>query len=271
MLKNVVVAGVPRSGTSMTAGVYARQGYYVTPDETRDLVQEDATNPMGYWESQTLIERNVEVLRAVDFPFHNTWGFDPIAPEQVARIAELEPLPGHRRFVEEYAEHAPWLWKDPRLCLTLSYWWKVLPAADTAVVVVRRDSDEVYRSFRRVQFTKPERESREDIDAMIEQHMATLWAAIEHHGIPYAVVDHRDFFEDPGSAARTLGDAAGLKLESEDLHVRTELNHSTPAGRVRTAVGWLYMQLPVPARRLVKSVTPRAVAKRVSPEKKYIS
>ena len=36
-LKNTIVIGMPRSGTSMTAAIFARQGYFLAEDTDEEL------------------------------------------------------------------------------------------------------------------------------------------------------------------------------------------------------------------------------------------
>ena len=63
MPKNIIIVGAPRSGTSMTARIFTRQGYFVTEDETNDLQEANEFNPYGFWESAGLRDCNAEVYR----------------------------------------------------------------------------------------------------------------------------------------------------------------------------------------------------------------
>ncbi|MEJ2363028.1 MAG: hypothetical protein P8Z75_16755 [Gammaproteobacteria bacterium] len=53
MAFNTIVVGMPRSGTSMTAAIFARAGYYVSGDDEKQLRIGDEYNPDGYWEART--------------------------------------------------------------------------------------------------------------------------------------------------------------------------------------------------------------------------
>jgi hypothetical protein len=75
MPKNVIVVGMPRSGTSLTASIFSRKGYYVSGNEARELQAGDGHNPFGYCEAKGLIERNVELFSAAGYPHDNTWKF----------------------------------------------------------------------------------------------------------------------------------------------------------------------------------------------------
>lgn len=271
MPKNVIVLGMPRSGTSLTASIFALKGYFVTQDEANELMPPNDDNPLGFWEAEGLVERNVEVYRAVGYAGHNNWGFEPIPTEAVARIRELAPLPGHEAFVADYLERAPWVWKDPRLCLTLSYWWPMLAGSDTAVLFLERDLDEIYRSFKRVQFYPPERESRERVQALADLMLGEARRTIEAHAIPTLTLDHRRYFDDPEGVARELGAFFEIELGPGDLNVRADLNHSTTSGRVRTLAGSAYMSLPEPLRRVIRACVPASLKRSLAPESHYLS
>ena len=154
MRKNVLVVGVPRSGTSMTAHIFVTKGYFVAKDAETELHSGDEFNPKGYWEANSLIEANVDLFKSVGYAFHNTWMFEPITDEQAARIPAVEKMPRHRELVDGYDANRPWIWKDPRLCYTLGYWWQFMNPETTAVLLLRRKVEHVFQSFLRMGWRK---------------------------------------------------------------------------------------------------------------------
>ena len=61
-MRNVVILGMHRSGTSMVAGALASAGIYVGDKAELLAVQED--NPTGFWERSDLVACNEEILSA---------------------------------------------------------------------------------------------------------------------------------------------------------------------------------------------------------------
>src|SRR5918999_879126 len=170
MSKNVIIVGMARSGTSVTARIFTYKGYFIG-DMNKTFVREgDDHNPFGYFEADDLVAENVRVLNDSGFPFHNTWLFQPISQESAARIADIPILPAHRAFLRRYEENAPWVWKDPRLCFTLPYWWRLMDAARTVVVLVRRDPIDIYWSFQRMGWCKWGRAGRDLVVELVRQH-----------------------------------------------------------------------------------------------------
>jgi len=265
--RNVIVVGVPRSGTSMVAGVFANQGYFVAEDPSDQLRTPDHHNPGGYWEAEDLIERNVEVFAAAGFPFHNTWLFDPIASEAADRIPTLSPLPEHAGLVSAYSRHAPWLWKDPRLCYTLSYWWPLMDADTTRVIVIKRDPESTYRSFIRLGWREPSQASRLEVLARIEDHMRAAESALKELEIPHEVVAYEDFGSRPAEVASRLSALLALELTADDLHFESRFDRSRVRGRVIGPLERALEGLPSGVRAAAKRYVPERVARLLFPDR----
>ena len=260
---------MPRSGTSLTAAVFNRHGLFTGHIEGTNTRDGDSLNPFGYFEATDVVERNVDVLRGAGFPAHNTWSHEEIQASAVDRLVTLEPLPGHRAFLESYNEHSPWLWKDPRLCYTLGYWWKLMDPATTAVVVIHRDPMQIYRSFLRMGWCKSGAVAREGVLRRIDAHMRAAAEAVRSLQIPALEIHYRDYQDDPEGLAQRMGDHCGLVLRTEDLNFRPELNHSTVRGRLSHLVWRSRRGLLRPFAGLER-VLPRRIVGLLFPERKYL-
>ena len=267
--KNAIVLGMPRSGTSFAAAIFARQGYYVTSDPEQDLRQGDEHNPFGYWEAGPLVEANSEVLRRVGYEHHNTWIYPAIAEEAVARIRALEPSPEHREFVQSYLPRHPWMWKDPRLCLTLSYWWKLMDPATTSVLLMKRSPESIYHSFRRVNWIQGGAEAHAEVIYKIGQHVGEAERTLREMHIPHTVVDYDRTVESPGGVAMSVGETFGLTLSDADLNVQRGLDHSKLTNRLWVSAKREVGLLPAPLRRALKRLIPSAVYRIAFPEKRF--
>lgn len=267
MPKNAIVVGMPRSGTSLTAAIFARKGYYIGEREL--LRQGDDHNPFGYFEADDLIEANVEVLRKAGFEFHNTWLFEPISDGTVTRILELECREHHRRLVEEQNRRSPWMWKDPRLCYTLPYWWKLVDRDRTRVLLLRRDPGQIYHSFRRMGWRPAGRSARDDVMRRIEHHLGSAEAAIKALKIPYVRVQYMEYLQRPQAIARRLGEFFEVDLSVEDLNVRPDLNHGTLRGRISGLTRLFFTKLPRRPIRALERLFPRMLLAAVFSERRY--
>ena len=263
-LRNAIIVGLPRSGTSLAAAIFARKNYR-TP---RDLLPSNDANPFGYWEAESLNDHNAAILGAAGFPFHNTWMFDRIRPEQARKVYELSPLPEHKRYLQAFEQQRPWVWKDPRFCYTLAYWWPMMNAKTTGVLLVRRNKAAIFRSFDRLDWSRPLARGKEDFYARADDHVAAAMDAIRTFEIPYLEVDYDELLAAPGRVACRLSDFFGISVTAADLNVRRELNHSYLRGRLSGALRTLTRVLPAPAKRVIRGIVPQAVMDALYPEKR---
>jgi hypothetical protein len=135
------VLGMHRSGTSAATRVVEMLG----PHGGRDPIEPDAANPTGYWESRALTALNEQLLDRLG----GSWWDPPALPDGWEREASLDALrtSGAASFGEVFPSQ-PWVWKDPRNCLTLPFWTATLDV-DPVAIVVTRDPLEIARSLER--------------------------------------------------------------------------------------------------------------------------
>jgi hypothetical protein len=138
-----------RSGTSMVARLLNVLGVDLGPADT--LRQPDQFNPTGFWEQQQFIDFNDEILKRLG----GTWRKLPRRPAGWERGTEFDELFDQaRRFVTETFAGIPcWGWKDPRTCVTLPFWQRLLPDL-TYIVCVRNPVDVAHSLEHTMSFKK---------------------------------------------------------------------------------------------------------------------
>jgi hypothetical protein len=218
----------------MTAAVFARQGYFLAKDVDDELRPGDEHNPSGYFEAKGLVEHNARLLRRSGFTGHNTWLFDPITDAQADTLRRLSPTPEDHAFAKEHGEHRPWLWKDPRLCYTLAYWWRLIDQENTRVLVLRRRPEETWNSFVRLDWRADTEQDRADVLARINHHLDAAMRCIEQHRIPHIVVHYDEYLAAPATTAARIGETFGLSLGVDDLGFDKSLNSTRFPRRVQT-------------------------------------
>jgi len=128
----VFVLGMHRSGTSAATRAINLLGVSTAIEE--DIVQPRLENPKGYWESASLVEFNTRLLSAVG----SETGYPAVLQsgwEQSPRVVELRDVA--RSVVERVFPIEPWVWKDPRNCLTFAFWASVLDVRPVVVLMNR--------------------------------------------------------------------------------------------------------------------------------------
>lgn len=123
MTRGLLVVGVGRSGTSIATRLAGSLGLRLP--RSPDLLPGNASNPDGHWESASLAELNDRLLARID----STWWTPPavVSPELVATLAPL-CTDAIRAFEDVFGTSDGWLWKDPRLTVTLPFWSDLIDA-----------------------------------------------------------------------------------------------------------------------------------------------
>lgn len=138
--EGIVVVGMHRSGTSAATRLVNMLG----PALCSDLTEELSGNPTGHWESLSLIGVNDRLLSEMG----RSWWCPPPAGTGFAAADARILTPPDEAAANFDAVHPnrPWVYKDPRLCLTLPFWRRALDRA-LAVVFVYRNPIEVAKSL----------------------------------------------------------------------------------------------------------------------------
>jgi hypothetical protein len=219
MTSGVMVVGMHRSGTSAVTRVVNLLG---VPLGRADDIYSAEDNPSGHWESRTLCALNDVIL-------HNFGGFDmamPPMPRSWLRSRRAEHLRGVMRATfDDVYRGERWLWKDPRICLTLPLWREVLD--DFCVVYVVRDAAPVTSSLHR-----REGFPRFYCHALWEDHNRRAVAASS--GLPMVKVDFDAMLEDPLAQVELLAEglsSLGVELNGEVGAAAASVHGASNPGR----------------------------------------
>jgi len=265
--KNVLVVGMPRSGTSMTASIFTRQGYFVAEDESQELREGDEYNPSGYWEAESLIKSNAEIFKAAGYNHDNTWLFDPITNAQVSKISSLPPQQQHQALIEKFENNTPWIWKDPRLCYTLDYWWPLLNPETTRVLLLKRTPSEIYSSFLRVKWRTASSTNKQDVFERVEHHIAAAQRSIEKYNIPHVVINYSDYKKYPVDTINKLNKTFNIQIQTQDIGYDHKLNNQSFNGIILRITNGIGDILPANIRTMIKKIIPTFVWKIINPNR----
>lgn len=134
--KIVCVLGMHRSGTSALTRVLNILGAYLGPESMWIPPADD--NPTGFWEFEPFVRINRSILKR--------FGGSSMNPPNFADGWEVSPSFNDLReqaisvIAAQFSGSCFWAWKDPRACLTLSFWQQILPGMDY-VFCVRHPGD----------------------------------------------------------------------------------------------------------------------------------
>lgn len=120
----LVIAGMHRSGTSLTAKWLAHCGLHVGDE----LLHRPTDNPTGHYEDLSFLQLHATILRDN--------GLDYLVMDTDMLVFEDRHEAAARALIRDRAGQAQWGWKEPRTALFLDFWKTLLP--DMNVLVVYR-------------------------------------------------------------------------------------------------------------------------------------
>lgn len=184
MADGVFVLGMHRGGTSAATRLVHLLG--VPTCAAEDLMGPTSENPTGYWESRSLTAFNDRLLAEL--------GCDWSCPPVLTPGWHLEPPAADlaepaRELFAAVMPAGQWVWKDPRLCVTLPFWLECLEVSPAVVLTTRNPLEVADSLARRDRFGKPY------ALALWERSLRHALAAVE--GFPLLVTDYGDLVADP--------------------------------------------------------------------------
>lgn len=219
--RHAVVVGMHRSGTSATAHTLAELG--LSTPRAGDLIGANQYNERGHWESKRLSRFDENVLRQLG----GTWSAPPpisVGWEDAADVGVKELRSRAAELAAEILPRPPAVMKDPRLCLLLPFWRKVL-SEDPVAVLVFRDPLEVALSLQR-------RNGFPLTLGLALWHRYVRQSLVSLSGLPVLVVEYGRVLEEPG---RFVLELAGF-LEDNGItpgRDRGDQASQVPAGGLR--------------------------------------
>lgn len=144
--KVLAIAGMHRSGTSLTASILGSAGVYLGDR----LVGVDVGNDKGHFEDVDFVEFHKQVLRSQSLDADGlTFQTQMPVADRYVKIAQ--------DLTKEKSRHCLWGWKDPRTTLFLDFWLQLLPDANFLLVyrspwevvdsLYRRGTDEAIAAY----------------------------------------------------------------------------------------------------------------------------
>jgi len=151
-MRNCIILGAARSGTSLTAGCLASAGYFMGDD----LMKPRDSNPRGFFEDYHINAINDRILLTTQsgllrhlpkgsalagkwFGYHHKWLLHLPADKQIIATEQ------QREEIKKATSKEPFCFKDPRFCYTLQVWKPFLK--DAVRICVFRHPNECAESM----------------------------------------------------------------------------------------------------------------------------
>lgn len=227
----VLVLGMHRSGTSALTRALGLLG--LETGRATSLMDAAPSNRSGHWEITALTACNDELLRDAG----GRWSGPPDAGWNPAEAADTDTGAAARALVAALLPAAAWAWKDPRLCLTLPFWERVLTVPPNVVVCLRNPLEIASSLGERNGFAV------EYGMALWERYLRSLWRHLEGH--PALVLDYGTVLSDPqgviADLARFVEDRTGVVADESQRAAAAaslddrERHHESDAGALASS------------------------------------
>jgi hypothetical protein len=205
-MHNVIVLTIGWTGSSVLSALLSRGGLWAG-DATMKKVDYDT------WENLELTELNKKLLVDAGITIDYAREFSWRALQQVASAVDRIDTTPYRAFAAKMAQHKPWIWKDPRLWVTIRFWQRLMSFDDVRFVWLTRDDMQSWISanIRRqiITWSYCKAYNRE-VNASIEAFLAL-------DDLPYTKVSFEDIVERPEATLDKLNAFLSMNLRMEDL------------------------------------------------------
>jgi hypothetical protein len=204
--KNVIVLTGGLTGSSALAGLLTAAGYWCGEDTFKK-------SDYNTYENAELIRLNRQLMGRVGAGEEYTSVFEPDAIAAIAALVGSEPESEYRSMLDECSRHAPWVWKDPRLWLTIRFWDPMIDWSGVRVLLLSRDPVQSWVSTiqrRQIQTYGYLSRYNESIQESLREFLVS-------RQIAFLPVQYEDIVMRPEETLQRIGEFIGTPLRLEHL------------------------------------------------------
>lgn len=132
---NIVVLTTGLSGSSVVTGFLAQKGYWLG-DKT--IFKSNASGHYETYENERLVELNDQLLATLDIELNESSWYDADLFERIQKSSKEVDTKEFIEFINYCQQHGKWIWKDPRLWITMGFWGELLQSHDIKYIVISR-------------------------------------------------------------------------------------------------------------------------------------
>jgi hypothetical protein len=205
--KNIIILTSGLTGSSVLTGLISRAGYWMG----------DATFQKEYdrHENKELIELNLRIFEQAGYAANQVTEFPEDAVQRIGSIPDHAGAEVYRMFLKKCDAHQPWIWKDPRLCVTIRYWKRFLDLNSCKFIVLTRGSGQLWFSAILRRKIISYRDSR-----AYERHIRrSALDFLQSHDASYLEVRYEDLIVRPDQTIAKLNSFLESTLSVEDLRL----------------------------------------------------
>jgi|HubBroStandDraft_1064217.scaffolds.fasta_scaffold170186_1 hypothetical protein len=200
----VLTSGI--SGSSVLTGLISRAGYW-TGESTFKKEEYDT------YENQDLINLDLQLFDQANYTGNYALEFSAEAIARIEALGKTIDTRPFRQFLQTCDQHRPWIWKDPRLWLTIRFWRTIIDLKDCRFILLTRSyphswvSSILRRHIRSYGSAKRYEQSIRD----------SLAEFLKSNNLPFIHITFENLVVRPEDTIRQLNAHVGTTLTVEDL------------------------------------------------------
>jgi len=205
-MKNIIVLTSGLSGSSVVTNLLSKAGFW-TGDSTCKKTDYNT------YENSQLVYLNALLLKAVNYDRDYSVTVKPEKVREVELLFNTIDLIPFQNFIDKCDEFEPWVWKDPRLWVTMPFWIQLLNKDNLHIVFVDRSISQRWISEllrKNVQTFGYCRQYNAQIETLVTSF-------IDKHKIKHCAALFDDLIEKPEKTLLNLNGSLEIDLKIDDL------------------------------------------------------
>ena len=205
---NVIILTTGISGSSVITGFLAKSGFWAGEDT---VFKDNITGKYDTYENKQLVTLDDALIKNAGIEFNHKSYYDKDSRSIFNRIYKETDTIKYNKFIEECNSHSPWIWKDPRLFLTIGFWKNCLDLNTTRVIVIHRNSYELWKS----QMSKRIIYSYRYLKKSEDKSRQELLNYLDSNKFSFISLEYDQFTSDPATSINELSRFIGTDLKKE--------------------------------------------------------
>lgn len=206
MQRNIIILTTGLAGSSVLTGLLAEAGYWTGEDTFKKT-------DYNTFENKALVDLNRRLLKDVGYSRDYTMEFDHEDARMIAEKSQGIDVHPFTDFVAECDRHRPWIWKDPRLALTIRFWKELIDMNQVQFIILKREEFQTWISTT----IRRQIQTREFCHRYLQNVQDSLVEFLRENNQPFIEVVYEDILMKPEDTLRRLNGYLGTFLTMDNL------------------------------------------------------
>lgn len=222
MNQNVIILTSGLTGSSVLAALISRAGYWAGGSTHRKQSYDT-------YENEDLIKLNLQLFEKADYSGNYLLEFSGDAAQRIGALYETIDIQPYKSFVTKCMEKQPWIWKEPRLWLTIRFWGHLVDLRKCKFIVLTRSNVQLWVSATLRGQIRTYRHSR----TYEEQILRSIIEFLREKDLSYVPLQYEQLIQNPVGSIKTLNSFLQTKLTVDDLrHVYQKPLYKNPRNSI---------------------------------------